>query len=108
LGWPNTVSSEDLYQAYIDRATRWGERRRVSDVHFGREIRQFTPAGELDRVRMTHKVLDNFGHPETQRVWGYRLPSLADCRKAWDEVLQAKTKWPEQDAVDLARDDVPF
>lgn len=112
LGWPEQVSTEHLYQAYIKRATDWGERRRVSDNQFGREIAALVPQGSLTRCRMTIKQLDHMGQIESVRTWGYKLPSLDACRKSFDGAIGAQTDWddPEGDAERAikADDGVPF
>lgn len=112
LGWPAKVSAEHLYQSYIKRATDWGERRRVTDNQFGREIAALVPGGELIRSRMTVKQMDGMGQIESVRTWGYDLPSLAVCRNMFDTVIGGKTDWAEEEGDSKAAikrdDDVPF
>lgn len=112
LGWPEVVSSEHLYQAYIRRATDWGERRRVADNAFGREIAALVPNNQLVRKRMSIKQLDSMGQIETVRTWGYILPSLDECRKAFDAAIGYKNDWDplEEDEAKAkeADDNVPF
>lgn len=112
LGWPDRVSTEHFYQAYIKRATDWGERRRVADNQFGREIAALVTGGELKRVRMTIQQMSNMGQVESVRTWGYELPPLRDCREMFDKVLGGKTEWLDMDedakAAIKADDDVPF
>lgn len=112
LGWPNKVSTEHLYQAYIKRATDWGERRRVADNQFGREIASLVPGGELKRARMTIQQMNSMGQIESVRTWGYELPSLKECRAMFDVVLGGKTEWLDTDedikAALKADDNVPF
>ena len=112
LGWPEKVSTEHLYQAYIKRATDWGERRRVADNQFGREIASLVPGGELKRTRMSIQQMDHMGQVETVRTWGYELPKLAACREQFDNLVGAKTEWLDMDEdakkAIKADDEVPF
>jgi len=112
LGWPEKVSTEHLYQAYIKRATDWGERRRVADNQFGREIAALVPGGELKRSRMTIQQLDNLGQIQSVRTWGYELPPLKACREMFDKVLGGATAWQDDEgdqAAAISKDDgVPF
>lgn len=112
LGWPEKVSTEHLYQAYIRRATDWGERRRVADNAFGRELAKLVPNGSLVRSRMTIKQMDNMGQIESVRTWGYELPSLKTCRECFDKAIGYKNEWEELEADPKAAaqedDGVPF
>lgn len=98
LGWPDKVSTEHLYQAYIRRATDWGERRRVADNAFGRELAKLVPNGSLVRSRMTIKQMDNLGQIESVRTWGYELPSLKTCRECFDKAIGYKNEWEDLEA----------
>lgn len=98
LGWPDKVSTEHLYQAYIRRATDWGERRRVADNAFGRELAKLVPNGSLVRSRMTIKQMDSMGQIEAVRTWGYELPSLKECRDCFDRAIGYKNEWEELEA----------
>lgn len=112
LGWPDKVATEHLYQAYIRRATDWGERRRVSDNAFGRELAKLVPGGQLVRARMTIKQMDGMGQIESVRTWGYQLPSLTECRDCFDAAIGYKNDWEEIEvdptAAIKADDDIPF
>jgi len=33
----------------------------------------------------------------TGRGWHYELPTLAECRIAWDEILQQPREWPSEE-----------
>jgi hypothetical protein len=113
LGWPKTnegIATEVLYSAYLERAIKWGDRRRVSDIQFGKELKLMTPPGAMERVKVSHKVVDSGGFTTSVRTWGYRIPDLDACRRAFDEALRIETNWPsEEDSVQLAKaDGVPF
>lgn len=112
LGWPDEIPTELLYTAYLDRAIKWGDRRRVSDIQFGKELKLLTPDGALNRTKITHKFMDQAGFTQSARAWGYRLPPLAACRLSFDAALRSKTAWPAEmdDAVveQAKKDAIPF
>ena len=108
-GWPEAIPTDSLYAAYLDRATKWGDRRRVSEVQFGREIRELAPTGSMQRVRIQHKYVDAGGFSETVRAWGYQLPKLDQARTAFDAHLRATTDWPTDEAEPIElKDAIPF
>jgi hypothetical protein len=111
MGWPPEVATETIYSAYLDRAIKWGERRRVSDIQFGKELKLMTPDGSMNRVKITHKIMDASGFTQSVRGWGYQLPSLEACRNAFDEALRFQTPWPSESDENpqlAAADGVPF
>lgn len=109
VGWPDRFPVETLYQAYVRRTQDWGERRRVSEIEFGKELRLVVPGGELERKKMTAKVVNQFGETESVRTWGYCLPHLDTCRRAFDDALGSKSDWPRiSDDDKESEDQVPF
>ena len=110
LGWPDEISTETIYSSYLDRSIKWGERRRVSEIQFGKDLKMMAPDGALNRVKISHKVMRADGFSETVRGWGYRLPSLEACRQSFDAALQFHTEWPTEDGQEVLpiKDQVPF
>lgn len=107
-GWPDAVSTEDLYMAYIERCKQWGIQRRDTAAWFGREIRKFMPNEDLPRVRKMIKRIDERGFEMNERPWCYELPTLTVCRKLFDKVVGTQTSWEDPTGLVSAEEDIPF
>lgn len=95
MGWPDRVSSQQLYDSYVDECRKWGLNRRESQIHFGRELSSFFPQVTLHRCKVTTSVIDMTTRmPKDVRVNGYKLWPLQEMRTMFDDTFGAKQQWP--------------
>ncbi|MBP6130890.1 DUF5906 domain-containing protein [Thauera sp.] len=81
------VGRDALFQDYRDFATKTGHGKYLSTPNlFGVELRKMLPALEDFRPRVGGR-----------RVWCYRVPSLRDCRSAFDNFMRQPLPWPADD-----------
>lgn len=85
--WHQTVIADDLYNEYVQSSSRIGVGRKRSPADFGKRLAQLVPA--LKKPRPTIEI-----NGEKKRRWCYLLPSLDDCRAAFDELVGQPVKWP--------------
>jgi len=84
--WSAEIKSEDLYDRYVEFASKIGEKYKLADSQFGKRIRELCP--EVTRKRLKKRQ----GRP-----WYLCFPSLEDCRKAFEEIINIKINWDEDD-----------
>jgi len=77
-----------LYDDYIDFATKLGERYKLTNIQFGKEIRKLCPG--VERKRKTA----NSPH-ETSRPWVLYFPDIKRCRQMFEETVKLKIKWED-------------
>ncbi len=81
--WSGFHSMRDLFDAW--NAGHQGSSRRADETHFGKVFSALLPSPpEKCRPLINGK-----------RVWGYKIPNLTDCRKAFEDKLGHKIDWPE-------------
>jgi hypothetical protein len=100
-GWPNSVTIDALYGDYLRSADEIGAGRKRDKATFGHRLAKLAPG--IRRVRA--KAEDN-----GKRPWIYELPTLAECRQGFEDMLGQPVAWPalsagESEAI-LADDDV--
>jgi hypothetical protein len=89
--WEPYVITEKLFQAYLDFAANCGDRYRLIDRQFGREIRKLCPEAKRGR-----KVIDS------RDKWVLYIPDLANCRESFENIVKVKVNWDaEVDDYDL-------
>lgn len=85
--WPQSVSSEDLYEDYVATAEKIGVRRKAEQTAFGMKLRKLCP-GILRRRISTDAEIGI-----VKRVWGYQLPTLAEARDQLEELMGQPLAW---------------
>lgn len=96
-GWPVHAGKEALYLDYIRSADEIGARRKHDRATFGIRLRKLVP-GIVDtrpRVEVEPGVV--------KKLYSYALPSLADCREAFEEQLGQSYGWPADVASESER-----
>lgn len=83
-GWSGKVESEVLYNHYIDFAGKAGDRYKVSESQFGKEIRELCPA--VVRKRMKKDM-------SQEKVYHLCFPSLEECRKLFESRVKIEIDW---------------
>jgi hypothetical protein len=82
------VICTDLHAEYIKATTQMGVGRKRSNAEFGTRLAKLVPS-----MIKTRPVIET--EPGvTRRVWCYEMPSLHDCRAAFDELLGQPVDWP--------------
>jgi hypothetical protein len=89
-GWPRTVSRERLWGDYVDRLGKVGIQRKGTETELGMFLHRMVPT--LGSARL--------GDGDRSRQ--YVLPSLSDCRSAFDKLLKCQVAWPDEGADDAA------
>lgn len=87
-GWPACVSTEQLFKDYIHSADEVGVRRKRNASEFGLKLAKLVP--NLERTRPRVEVAPG----EFVRTWSYVLPSLQQCRDAFDDMMGQPYTWP--------------
>lgn len=86
--WPCRVVCEHLHAEYLKAASQIGVGRKRGPAEFGKRIAKLVPALEK------HRPVIEVEPGVTRRVWCYEMPSLAECRAAFDELLGQPVQWP--------------
>lgn len=101
--WQTSIQKEFLQGDYLRYAESQRFLRRASPTALGRFLSRMMPGKyPISVQRMTDvEREDGHGHVRTdrERVYWYDLPTLEDCRKAWEERFGGTFKWPD-DEVD--------
>lgn len=107
-GWLTSIQKEFLQGDYLRYAEHQRFLRRASPTALGRFLSRMMPDQyPISVQRMTDvEREDNHGHVRTdrERVYWYDLPSLEDCRKAWEERFGGSFDWPDDTVEDTSRD----
>jgi 5S rRNA maturation endonuclease (ribonuclease M5) len=91
--WEPYVITEKLYQAYLDFAANCGDRYRLIDRQFGREIRKLCP-----EAKRGQKVIDS------RDRWVLYFPELVTCRNFFENAVRTKVNWD----AEINESDLPF
>jgi hypothetical protein len=86
--WQDSVTVDALYDDYLRAAGEIGAGRKRDRATFGLRIQKLVPGLKKTRPRV--------GGDE-RRPWRYELPSLADCRAAFEGILGQPMDWPASD-----------
>lgn len=105
--WPSQpVAIQSLYADFVTATEKTGVHRKPSESRFGSILHDLVPGLERKkrRVALDADAETHLGG-SPQRRWCYELPSLDDCRRAFEERLQQSVDWPvceeaEQGAAD--------
>lgn len=86
--WPSRIVASDLYGDYHKASTMIGVGRKRGPAEFGARIMKLAPG-----IRKTRPAIET--EPGvTKRAWCYELPSLNECREAFDELMGQPIDWP--------------
>ncbi|MEY9607012.1 hypothetical protein ABIF74_011765 [Bradyrhizobium japonicum] len=86
--WPDRVVCADLHAEYLKAAAQIGVGRKRGPAEFGTRLAKLVPG-----IRKNRPAIES--EPGvTRRVWCYEMPSLHDCRVAFDELLGQPVDWP--------------
>lgn len=88
--WQDTVASDALFDDYVAAAEKIGVRRKSEQTVFAMKLRRIVPGIERKRLTMTES--DNV---TVRRTWCYVLPTLDDCRAAFEESVGQQYQWEE-------------
>lgn len=105
-GWDAEVQKNRLLDDYIEYMKRIGIQRRSTSTALGKFLSRMCPGAF---PRSYQKVVDviiptegGWSRKESRRVYFYDFPTLAECRRQWDESFGAAGDWPaEQEALPL-------
>lgn len=92
--WERFVSSEALYQDFIERCHTWGVYRRPSDTQFIRDLEQVTPDKSFRRVKRSVETMTDAGYTQTRRAWCNEVPDLEEARRVFAERVGFTPDWP--------------
>ena len=87
--WPIHIETESIYKDYLQFADNCGERQRLIDRQFGKELRKVCP-----------KVLRKRKKYGDLRPWVNEFPDLPTCRADFEEVVGKKINWHDDGEVD--------
>ncbi|RIY00874.1 hypothetical protein D3218_10755 [Aureimonas flava] len=90
--WPDFVPTRVLVDDYVAAADRVGVHRKSSETQFAMRLKKIVPRAHNTRRSVRH---DNSGPPE--RVYGYELPTLRDCRDDFEAYLGQPVPWDRSD-----------
>lgn len=90
--WPSFVQVNALYDDYIRASERTGIKRRSGQTVFGTKLRKLLPG--IVKKRVTMPTEDDPGNRENV----YVLPTLEQCRQAFDRLFEQDIPWGEGDA----------
>jgi hypothetical protein len=86
--WSARVICADLHAEYIKASAQAGIGRKRSPAEFGMRLLKLAP-----EIRRSRPVIET--EPGvTRRTWCYDMPSLDDCRAAFEELLGQSVEWP--------------
>jgi hypothetical protein len=86
--WRERVVKADLYAEYLKDSTRIGIGRKRNNADFGKRLIKLVPG-----IRESRPAVET-EQGIVKRLWSYDLPSLRDCRAAFDETLGQPIDWP--------------
>jgi hypothetical protein len=98
-GWEREVACTSLFSDYIATAEQIGVHRKQEETVFGMKMAKLLPGG-VDRRKRNVQVEDEHGVGGAfKRVWCYMLPSLAEARAHFEQIVNQAVDWPADDPV---------
>jgi hypothetical protein len=91
--WEAFVITEKLHKAYIHLAEDCGERFRLTNSQFGKELRRLCPG--MSRKHLTINA---------KQTWVLTVPDLEACRQQFEEIVKVKVNWEG----DVDEEELPF
>ena len=88
--------AQALHDSYIEHASRAGIRRRGDATKIGIFLTKHVPT--VRKYRRTHTAKRPGDRAITEKHgYVYEFPPLADCRAAFEKMIQQSVEWPAQD-----------
>jgi hypothetical protein len=91
--WEVYIITEALHQAYLEFADACGERYRLINSQFSKELRRLCP--DMKRKHLTINA---------KQTWVLTVPDLETCRQQFEKIVKVKVNWEG----DVDEDDLPF
>jgi phage/plasmid-associated DNA primase len=91
--WEPYVITEKLYEAYLKFSENCGERYRLINRQFGKELRRLCPD-----VKRGHRTIDS------REKWILYVPELETCREKFENIVKVKVNWK----AEVDENDLPF
>ena len=89
FGFYSIIKSKVLYDDYIDFASKIGDKYRMPNSQFGKEIKELCPPVNIKRLKGSgNGIGDN-------RSWHLLFPSLDECRTMFEKTVKLKIKWED-------------
>lgn len=94
--WPSAVRKEQLMMDYALYTKVWNTWKRGNMISFSKFLEGVCPGLGSEQRLATWEEPGHDGFPRsvTRRAYHWILPSLAECRTAWDKKF-GTVKWPE-------------
>lgn len=106
--WPPEIATDTLYRDYLHAAEEIGVKRKRDKATFGLKIAKLAVGIERTRPRIETEG------GQIRRVWSYALPSLSNCRDAFERLMGQPISWPASPperqglgGVNVASDEIP-
>ncbi|WP_243368880.1 primase-helicase family protein [Microvirga solisilvae] len=87
--WLLEIPKGVLADDYIATSERIGIKRKAAETEIGMKLRKLVPG-----IGESRPMWSTDARPVPERTWCWRLPSLADCRAAFEESVQQEVQWP--------------
>jgi hypothetical protein len=91
--WEPYVITEKLHRAYLEFADNCGDRYKLIDRQFGKEIKKICP-----EVKRGRKIIGG------REKWVLYIPELATCREHFENKVKVKVNWK----ADVDESGLPF
>lgn len=88
--WLAEIPKAWLADDYIATADRIGIKRKSADTELGMKLQKLVPG-----LRAERKWTDE-SPSSARRIWHWLMPSLDDCRDAFEALLQQPVPWPPE------------
>jgi hypothetical protein len=86
--WKSSVVCSEFYAEYLKHCAQIGIGRKRSQAEFGARLAKLIP--DLRKSRPALEVEPGV----VRRTWCYEIPSLDECRRAFDEIVGQHVSWP--------------
>ena len=86
--WEGVIPSDILYEDYIKFAEAIGERYRLTNSQFGKELKKMCSLVKPRKL----KAKDSY---QNERCWHRCFPSLGECRKIFESIVKLEIDWDE-------------
>ncbi len=93
--WQSLVSKDTLFDDFIHAAEKIGVRRKAEQTAFGMKLKKLVPG--LTKTQRTVPVEIGDGSTEMRLRWCFRLPSLNECRAAFEAAAGQSITWETAD-----------
>jgi hypothetical protein len=87
--WLEEIPKSIIADDYIATSERIGIRRKAAETEIGMKLRKLVPG-----IGESRPLWAGEGDAMAKRTWCWKLPSLEDCRAAFEEAVQQPVQWP--------------